>query len=69
MRFGHLTEIALFRCVTQYCGAQRGGMLGTDEVILQDTAGEAHLFHFETFFNSYEALTLGVWQRPAPATA
>jgi len=68
-RFGHLSEIALFQYVTQYCGAQRGGMLGTDEVILRDAAGEPHLFHFETFFNSYEALTLGVWQRPAPAIA
>jgi hypothetical protein len=66
-RFGHLTEVQLFQRVTRYCGAQRGGTLGTDEVLLQDTAGEQHVFDFETFFNAYEALTLGIWRKPARA--
>jgi len=67
LRFGHTTEIDLFRTVASYCGAQRGGKLGEAEIVLSDTAHVRHLFHFETFFNSYEALTLGVWQRQAPA--
>jgi hypothetical protein len=65
LRFGHLTEVQLFQSIARYCGAQRGGSLGADEIALEDTSGERHLFHFETFFNRYDALTLGVWQRPA----
>lgn len=65
LRFGNVTEVQLFRNVARYCGAQRGGMIGSAEVILHDTVSEQHVFHFETFFNRYEALTLGVWQRPA----
>jgi hypothetical protein len=67
-RFGHATEIDLFRHIVSYCGAQRGGTLGETEIVLADIASEWHIFHFETFFNRYEALTLGVWQRLAPVT-
>jgi len=62
-RFGILTEINLFDVIVGYCGAQRGGMLGEDDVILPGSDGNAHVFHFETFFNGHEALTLGVWLR------
>jgi hypothetical protein len=64
LRFGHISEIALFSEVVRYCGAQGGGTLGSGEVILADRNGAAHAFHFETFFNRYEALTLGAWKRP-----
>jgi Zn-dependent peptidase ImmA (M78 family) len=67
-RFGAVTEIDLFRHIASYCGAQRGGRLGEAEILLMDTAQTRHLFHFETFFNSYEALTLSVWVRQAPTT-
>jgi hypothetical protein len=69
LRFGHITEVQLFQCIARYCGAQRGGSLGNEEIVLHDASGEAHVFYFETFFNKYEALTLGVWQRPAPIVA
>lgn len=65
VRFGHISEIELFQHIVSYCGAQRGGKLGEAEITLIDKTNTRHLFHFETFFNSYEALTLGVWQRPA----
>jgi Zn-dependent peptidase ImmA (M78 family) len=65
-RFGAVTEIDLFRHIASYCGAQRGGRLGEAEAHLMDSVRTRHLFHFETFFNRYEALTLGVWVRPAP---
>lgn len=68
LRFGHVSEIELFRHVASYCGAQRGGKLGEAEIVLIDATRTRHLFRFETFFNSYEALTLGVWQRAAPIT-
>lgn len=63
-QFGHVTEVALFQIVVRYSGAQRGGTLGVSEVILQDRNGVSHVFVFETFFNSHEALTLGYWLRP-----
>lgn len=63
-RFGALREIDLFTAVVGYCGAQRGGTLGRSEVLLQDLNGDRHMFEFETFFNSHEALTLGFWLRP-----
>lgn len=62
-RFGALKETDLFEAIVGYCGAQRGGSLGQSEVILPDRNGDAHVFRFETFFNSHEALTLGFWLR------
>ena len=67
-RFGGLREVDLFRVVTGYAGAQRGGSLGAGEVVLSDGANERHLFRFETFFNGHEALTLGHWLRSTPKT-
>jgi hypothetical protein len=63
-RFGSATEVTLFAAVASYCGRQRGGLLGEAEVILGDVNGDDHVFHFETFFNRYEALTLGSYLRP-----
>jgi hypothetical protein len=62
-RFGQITEAELFQVIVGYSGAQRGGRLGQSEVILCDRNSEKHIFAFETFFNSYEALTLGYWLR------
>lgn len=58
-RFSALTEVELFAKVTAYCRPARGGPLGADELCLVDVNGDDHLFHFETFFNRHEALTLG----------
>jgi Zn-dependent peptidase ImmA (M78 family) len=60
LRFGASTELALFEATASYCGPQRGGILGCDEVALADANGEMQPFKFETFFNGHEALTLGV---------
>lgn len=68
LRFGGLREVDLFRVVTGYAGAQRGGSLGAGEVVLSDGANERHLFRFETFFNGHDALTLGHWLRSTPKT-
>lgn len=62
-RFGALTEVQLFNVVASYAGAQGGGSLGEDEVVLPDRNGQRHLFKFETFYNRHEALSLGVWLR------
>jgi hypothetical protein len=67
-RFGTITEPQLFELIVSYSGAQRGGSLGQDEVLLLDRNGNGHIFAFETFFNGHEALTLGYWMRPQVAS-
>lgn len=58
-KFGTIEEGDLFEKVARYAGRQRGGPLGGDDVVLADSNGDTHLFRFETFFNGYEAITLG----------
>lgn len=58
-----LREVDLFATIANYCGSQRGGILGRSELVLTDLNGSKHLFDFETFFNSHEALTMGTWLR------
>ena len=58
-QFGTISEAELFAAVAGYCGAQGGGPLGEEEVLLIDDNGDRHRFYFETFFNRYDALTLG----------
>jgi len=62
--FGQWSEAELFTHVAAYCGAQGGGPLGEAELILTDDNDDRHRFHFETFFNRYDALTLGRYVRP-----
>ena len=64
--FSRLTEIELFEAISGYCGSQSGGFLGDAELILDDNNGNQHRFYFETFFNRYDSLTLGVYIRPEP---
>lgn len=63
-RFQDVSECALFDVLVTYCNSGRRGYLGQSDVILEDDEGDRHIFHFETFFNSYEALTLGVYGKP-----
>lgn len=63
-RFAATSETDIFASLAGYCGAQRGGPLGESELLLWDDNGGRHRFHFETFFNRYEALTLGVYLCP-----
>ena len=58
-RFSQLSERELFAAAASYAGAQRRGPLGEGELRLSDRNGTAHRFRFESFFNGYEALTLG----------
>ena len=67
MQFSTVEESELYSCICNYCGWQRGGPLGEDDVVLRDDNGNAHLFHFETFFNGYDALTLGVHRNKCAA--
>lgn len=62
--FSKVSAKHLFRTIRGYCGHQSGGPLGEDTVVLQDDTGVRHLFHFESFFNRYDVLTLGRYLRP-----
>lgn len=65
--FSHLTEAALFRFLASYCTGRRGP-LGRTEASVADSNGDEHEFFFETFYNGYEALTLGLHRAARPAT-
>lgn len=65
-RFSQIPERDLFNQVSRYCGQQRGGTLGSRELLLTDDNGDIHRFYFETFFNRHDALTLGVHLRTEP---
>lgn len=64
MRFSGMPEKDVFGAVAGYCGSQSGGPLGDSELILTDDNGDQHRFYFETFFNRYDALTLGIYLKP-----
>lgn len=66
-RFSRQSEVEVFQTIASYCGAQSGGPLGECELILTDDNGENHRFFFETFYNRYDALTLGSYLQPEPA--
>lgn len=67
--FSSVSEMELWKHIRCYCSGRKGGPLGESEITLIDDNGEAHDFHFETFFNSYDALTLGVYLRKRPMVA
>lgn len=62
VRFASTSQTYIFNQIARYCGMQRGGPLGESELVLTDDNGDAHTFYFETFFNRYDALTLGVYR-------
>jgi len=66
-QFAKQTEQGIFEAIRRYCGSQRGGFLGRSELILVDDNDIAHRFAFETFYNGYDALTLGVHLKLEPA--
>ncbi len=62
-QFENVSEVAVFNALVRYCKNARGGPLGEEELVLHDVNNEAHVFHFETFFNMHEALTLAYYVR------
>jgi hypothetical protein len=58
-QFGHVTDTQLYSILKGYCGFGRWD-LGRTDAIIANSRNEAHVFHMETIFNHYDALTLGV---------
>lgn len=61
-RFDGVKETRVFRSLQTFCRGSRGP-LGSGEIVLHDSNGDAHLFLVECFYNSYEALSLGIHLR------
>jgi len=59
-RFSKVTEHKLFNVIESYCSASTRGPLGEEETLIENDLGEMHVFHFASFFNTYQVLTLGV---------
>lgn len=64
-RFSMITEVQAFGAIQSYASRARGGPLGESAVIFTGRDGERHVFHMETFYNKYEALSLGTHRGPA----
>jgi hypothetical protein len=51
-------ELIVF--IRNYCRLNGRGHLGHGEIVMQDRSTRRHVFDFETFYNGYDALTIGV---------
>jgi hypothetical protein len=63
LQFETVSEAEVFRALIGYCKNAKGGTLGIEEIILRDVNSSPHVFMFETFSNTYEALTLAYYVR------
>lgn len=63
-RFGGVTESAGFQATQSYASWKRGGPLGRGVATFTGRDGERHRFQMDTWFNRYEALTLGTHLGP-----
>lgn len=62
-RFDGVTGMYVLRGLREICRGSRGP-IGSGEMILYDVNGDEHIFRVESFFNSYDALTLGIYNSP-----
>jgi len=60
-QFGTVTPQEVFDRLGAFCRGG-GGPIGSEEIPFRDANGVQHLFLLESFFNSHEALTLGVYR-------
>ncbi|WP_244608443.1 ImmA/IrrE family metallo-endopeptidase [Bradyrhizobium algeriense] len=63
-KFRSIIPAEIHRAISSYCGHQRAGPLGSGEALLTDKNDDQHVFLFETFCNTYDCLSLAVYQRP-----
>ena len=57
-QFGQVTDKQLYAILEKYCRYGKWD-LGTAETVLTDNRGDRFIFHMETIYNHYDALTLG----------
>ena len=66
-KFADVTDFELFACLEQIARPQKAGIVGSDEIVLTDGAGDRHIFRAEIFFNRYDALSLAWYDRKVGA--
>jgi hypothetical protein len=59
-RFNLPNPDELIASLRGYCRQNGRGHLGQGEILISDRSACCHAFDFETFFNGYDALTIGV---------
>lgn len=57
-----LMDVIKFQILSGFC-FRKGGPIGAEEVLIKNTNNNDHIFLIECFYNHYDALTLGVFQR------
>lgn len=68
-QFGEIAAMQIFAALKAFCRGNRGP-IGSGEILLTDANGEQYIFFVEVFFNTHDALTLGVHQAArVPITA
>jgi hypothetical protein len=69
VQFPHITGEAVLKRLADFCRGGRGP-IGSSELVIPDINRDQHVFFVETFFNSHDALTLGLYRRTrAPVIA
>lgn len=63
LEFPTITAGEVFTQLCTYGATRKNGPLGSREIILMDTNGQAHIFLFESFSNRYSVLTIGSYIR------
>lgn len=61
VQFPHVTGATVFALLASFCYGSRGP-IGSDEVIISDIDRVQHVFYIETFYNSHDALSLGLYR-------
>ncbi len=62
-RFGAHDGNLLMPAIASYCSRKTRGPLGMGEIVITDLNGARHIFTFETFHNTHQALSLGTYLR------
>lgn len=63
-QFSGVSDVELFETVRGYCSYSTKGPLGAADVRLTADDGSGHIFHLETFSNTHDVLTLGLYKLP-----
>jgi hypothetical protein len=56
--FSNILQSEVIEQIKSYTFERRGGPVGAGEIIFMDSNGSVHSFEGESFFNSYDILTL-----------
>lgn len=67
-KFGNISKFEVIEKIKSYTLQRKGGPIGTGEVIFSDSNGEEHSFEGESFFNTFDVLTLIKYKKKVAIT-